>query len=1827
MSGDRIELDTTAVAPTQLLVVVEQAALARTEQKIGTSTLQELQRVYRPRTFAGQRERLRQYDGEGNRAAQDHYLFQSQRAIPIAGLAGLLETDPSVLASLVSVKRTKDGPVLTVKEGSSGFLQGMRDNLTGYEREKLEVQLTGQVKYFIEPIADILGKVYTGQASMATLYNELIRLETKKNPSDEDTRRKVALAAWTASYEQAAATMLEQAEEQGRLAMLRFGSPMVEDAADRVTLEEEFDDDFDDDESSVKKVGGQVPDIAASVGQRQNRSLLRQVTGRLILNAYALGNLDPQSKARIEELKKQEAYKYINQTGATPGQWWRRWGSSVAGQLDPAVMTALQVAAHYAPRAMNAQEAELADQDGATDLISSPLTRIVGLLQTATYGPTYNTRSRQMIAYLPVSVLSDSTAAQLVERVLPMAALQSNMPMTGKRNENKDAKLARAQDMSAQVAELLVTERYSTLRQLLKENGYVKAVAEFDEWLKSAPKKAKNRVKDTAQAFDDNLMWVASLAKKSQWNKKLGSRGSELARALVIANAAASVRAARAQILDQLGVIDRLAQERARTDPYANTYEQQLMRDAAEQVLPRLSHEAEMLLALDEAILRGDLTGVRQNLEVLHAEGQRLRYTTQPNRVSSLPTFVSPLDAHKSISEKFKEPGNDVVQVRRGPVRLHYVGNPMVLHSGVTADVAQSETASPIGRLRHQMLLALEKVKVEHKKHAEALDATRNEDGTINEAKLKKEVRRLTREFPADVDAINVLVTLLEEAPRSVQERKAPLFTMLEQLHSMDVKVETVEGQPSLTITSQKDPGRTLTIKVGRAVRQTNKGATEYVTYELSATGYEADPSLFKQLVGAVVNGIQRAHVDMDRGHVDEDTGRYAFDVSALGDELTPYVTKQSSRYFQSQDEQLLLDGPTARVGRPLPKKRSSVKFSYDPFAVEGAGEAQAQVVHKMGVTVPKSWDADTLPKIDNEEFKSIIFLQAYDEWFGQIQDAHTRASVQRAKFEESLRSIVERQGYTGKAFFDRRNELDEAMLWYINMTGFLTPAGRQELGEILYDRRDRSKPFNYEAPKTLDELWDLLSNKKNSKITDRDRKMFELVKQIDAAKTDVTSELRDVYELAEQLVRYSLSTTQIALRSRIISRGQERYVHLAWQDQNGDPVSFDGRDAGVISLAGAGGPARVDVGAATLKRRIAGVVEGRALGLELRNFSALDAMHRTRQLVEEARFNKAMRTGLEKTGILKTRQAGAKNRAGHVDLEPRMLEGYEAPELVAKYLNNAMTQFTINDLKGWQKRAMKVNVYSKHILLSFGFFHHQAFLRSYLFTVRRGDALQAIKGLGGLGVASLLTYGSLFGIVKESTMHNMAMKWRPYALGRHALMNMVPDVQLLINNGLTAVVGSPTMEAIYRGGFDPERLRSGQDILDLDGTFMDPDNPAGKAWHTKLREKLAELDGGTVSAPVGSFLERLKRAQYETSQFLFNSFGAYTKTHAALIEFQELKAEMKEELAEDDGSLLNDLARIAADKVNRDFGGLNLRSRSGKLEDLWKGGGAPRNPRTHMLLRALFLAPDWTESNLATIVAAFKKEKLYGRPEELERVTRNVYRTMWLRVALRAQTLQVLGMMLMAGIDDDRDIIDLYKDAGIPFFGNADAPDWKKFRWLLDVDVSPLSRALGVKNKRKYISIWGHFGDAFKWTIDGFISGPTEPVRKKLSPMFTFMYEGITGTNWKKQRFTTWDELLGVDYDKGVYKNKYVRADGTVMYPGMSKGGRHAGQLSRWSMDRGMVKPSEYPSFFLSQAARFVPLQARSLAEYATGNKDGFDFAMEALGVKAHNFVEGRNQ
>lgn len=272
----------------------------------------------------------------------------------------------------------------------------------------------------------------------------------------------------------------------------------------------------------------------------------------------------------------------------------------------------------------------------------------------------------------------------------------------------------------------------------------------------------------------------------------------------------------------------------------------------------------------------------------------------------------------------------------------------------------------------------------------------------------------------------------------------------------------------------------------------------------------------------------------------------------------------------------------------------------------------------------------------------------------------------------------------------------------------------------------------------------------------------------------------------------------------------------------------------------------------------------------------------------------------------------------------------YAEPEL-GKKLNKVFSPSALYKVPGIETIS-RYNAQIKSTILFTSLYHHQAFLRSYAF------------GSRGLNPKTA------------------------YEKGRQSIINMTPEVRLLVRNGLT--IGRIQ-------DYDPRMIEGEQTIW-------------GRALsHTKLTEVAREK------------LVALRKRQ---ERFLFNKMGPALKIQAGIL---ELKAALKRNQVElETGEITADeIAAAVANLMNNDFGGLHL-------------GRMGRSQTAQHIFRLLALAPDWTESNIRSAVDAFRKGE-----------TGYLHRMFWGRIAAKGLGATILFNLLLSAFDDD-DFAERYRKA-----------------------------------------------------------------------------------------------------------------------------------------------------------------------------------------------------
>ena len=673
--------------------------------------------------------------------------------------------------------------------------------------------------------------------------------------------------------------------------------------------------------------------------------------------------------------------------------------------------------------------------------------------------------------------------------------------------------------------------------------------------------------------------------------------------------------------------------------------------------------------------------------------------------------------------------------------------------------------------------------------------------------------------------------------------------------------------------------------------------------------------------------------------------------------------------------------------------------------------------------------------QVDEESNNAVNLL---DKFIGQRQLEEQRANVNTLNKQAAIAEAVGEKGYKFQS-----QKMDEAMQVYID----------------LRNNPDQIKHFN--------------------KLTNAQKELVILAQNLPA----------EVKQIADQIIAENRQMGKQAQQNNIIKQALDIYSARIWQEEPPKRKEFLKRKFGTKTARGRA-------------RTLEGILHGWSLGKELRIKTATGAQNTAQiqvatTIVDRKALDIARKWGLisdkqledwvpvEHPNFADWRYAGevvvgktyGRNflvtENGTV-LERRRL--YATPAL-GKKLNKILGTSKLKGIKVFDI-IDEFNAAIKQTILYTSFFHHQAFIRSYV-----GGARTGIKGL------------------------NVTQAYRD---GRQAIMNFGPDVRDLVFAGLTI------------------------------GRVQDIDESAIKRFDNvwdKVAKTLGKEDVGTFTV--------IRNIRDRQTNFLFKKMGPYLKVQTALLEYRHELNKQKSRI-ESGATTKEEVATNVATLINDDFGGLNLQ-RLGI------------DPTTWQVARFLMLAPDWTISNVRSMLKAFKAGDQGA-----------MYRAFWGRVTGKLLGATIVFNVIMAALDDD-DFWERYQRA------------WKagRLRWL-DVDITPIYRALGGSEKHKYFSILGHFRDPLKFLVHPFRSA-----KHKGSVITRMSLDVASGQDWRGREFTSVSELFG---GEGITK--------------FTVGGA------------GVLELSQIPSFLVYELGSTQPIQIQNAVGFLLGEIDAFDAITKSAGL-----------
>lgn len=595
-----------------------------------------------------------------------------------------------------------------------------------------------------------------------------------------------------------------------------------------------------------------------------------------------------------------------------------------------------------------------------------------------------------------------------------------------------------------------------------------------------------------------------------------------------------------------------------------------------------------------------------------------------------------------------------------------------------------------------------------------------------------------------------------------------------------------------------------------------------------------------------------------------------------------------------------------------------------------------------------------------------------------------------------------------------------------------------------------------------------------------------------------------NIKAFADKIIAENREFGRVAVDEEIIRNFKENYTARLWEPE---PKM---RKIGLLKKFGT-------TTARAKGRTLEGILHGWSLGKTLRIKGATSAQNIAHKQVTQAIVDKQVMKMAKDWGLISPQQHEGWIQVEHPNFTNWKFAGqvvagkvygrnffktkdgmllervpmYAEPEL-AKKLNTALSSSKLRGI-GFIDFVSKWNSIIKQNILMTSFFHHQAYLRSYM-----------AGGKTGLKNIEPIT---------------------AYKRGGEAIRNFTPEVQQLVRGGLT--IGK---------------------IQDWDEADLQRENTVFSrvARHFKAGEKGLAI------------VEKIRKQQ---TDFLFKKMGPQLKVQAALLEYRHQLKKHNAKLESGEISQ-HDIAKRVANLINDDFGGLNLR-RIG------------RDPTAQHLFRLITLAPDWTESNVRSMVKAFR----LGDEGAM-------YRAFWGRIALKMGIATAVFNFLMAAFDDD-DFVERYQKA------------WKegKLRWL-DIDVTPIYKGLGGQSdKRKYFSLIGHFRDPIK-----FIVNPVRSAKHKSSVLSRIIMDTATGQDWAGRDFTSFNELIGFGKKRKSYEKRSQK---------------YKGRLTKFTVGGAkFLTPKQVPSFLLYELRSAQPIQVQNALAFLSGEMDAFDALTKSAGL-----------
>src|ERR1035437_9678632 len=365
----------------------------------------------------------------------------------------------------------------------------------------------------------------------------------------------------------------------------------------------------------------------------------------------------------------------------------------------------------------------------------------------------------------------------------------------------------------------------------------------------------------------------------------------------------------------------------------------------------------------------------------------------------------------------------------------------------------------------------------------------------------------------------------------------------------------------------------------------------------------------------------------------------------------------------------------------------------------------------------------DEIVSTDIPEIRT-LYRDMESDWLGNRDVEKAKAMVEAKTLQDQIKATV-------KDSKQKWQDVDKAIHVYIDMKNDPTAADR------YYDE-----------------------------LTDPQKHIIDIAKQLTPEQTAIADKIAKEYE----------NLCKKALDEEVISNVYDNYVRRQWDITGEKERDYFAKFSTTTSHA--------------KQRKLTSIIEGWAGGLNLKTEGATNNLQALKEEINAVIENKKLleagmamkgengvplftltnETGYEEIKHPNFRKwvqwkkvDGSNNISGEnwaIDKDGNIFEKKKiyAPKEIADRINNILTPYD-NGLTGFPKKVVnsldKLNAVAKSTILSFSFYHHQAFARQYMF-------------------------GAVFNGPKDVNLFSA------YKEGFDLFMNMSPEVEMLIRGGIT---------------------------------------------------------------------------------------------------------------------------------------------------------------------------------------------------------------------------------------------------------------------------------------------------------------------------------------------------------------------------------------------------------------------------------------------------------